>query len=661
MSRIRFRAIAATATLAVVGSGFVSMISAQTIEPPSGAYRIRNECGQKLLGLRNAQQLPWANPWDDAIVVDGSPASAVWNIEPQTDGSSVIVAAGTRSALQTANGKTTRGTDVDLWTANGWPSQKWKIIPTSSGTVKFTSVAAPGMALDLAAAGANGNTNVQLWTANRTCAQRWRLEPVNNPQPTTGPTTTVAPTTAAPTTAAPTTAAPTTVAPTTAVPTTVAPTTVAPTTAAPTTVAPTTAAPTGTWYVATNGRDTNAGSQAEPFATLNKAAEAVQPGQTIVVRSGTYNLSSAALIQNKRGTAAQPITVLGEGLPVFRPTDRNVVPANYNGLISVSNSSHIVISGIRLENSGQFGFHVTRSDHVTVKNSQSAGTKLSAFWADNSTDIAVTANDFSDFCDRGQFNNVGCQEGVSLETVDRFDVGYNRVHDAPQVDGIGPGGGEGIDAKYGSKNGRIHHNNVEDLPQLGIYVDGWLTGGANIEIDNNFVRKTYLGIVVGSEQGGAVTGISIHDNVVVDVGYDAIAVGAQGTDGPKGDIAIFSNTLVGNGKAANKPPFCILWGESPCPAYGGGVRIDSKNLTGVVSVYDNIITDSATSDIAVPPAVQPKVAISNNVFWSPNGNLFDDNVSGTGAINADPLFLNPGARDYRLQPGSPAAGKGARR
>jgi hypothetical protein len=612
MNRIRVRAVVVCAAVSVAGSGFISTISAQTASPFSGLYRIRNACDQKLLGLRIAQPFPWANPWDDAVVVDGTPQSSLWNIEPQPDGTSVIIAAGTRSALQTANGKTARGTDVDLWTANGWPSQKWTITPNASGGVTFTSAAAQNMALDLAAAGANGNTNVQLWDTNNTCAQQWRLEPVNAPP-------------------------------------------------APTTIAPTTTVATGTWYVATNGRDTNSGSQAAPFATLNKAAEAVQPGQTIVVRSGTYNLSSAVLIQNKRGTAAQPITVLGEGLPVFRPTDRNVVPASYKGLISVSNSSHIVINGIRVENSGQFGFHVTRSDHVTVKNSQSSGTKLSAFWADNSTDIAVTANDFSDFCDRGQFNNVGCQEGVSLETVDRFDVGYNRVHDAPQVAGIGPGGGEGIDAKYGSKNGRIHHNVVEDLPQVGIYVDGWISGGANIEIDNNFVRKTYLGIVVGSEQGGAVSGISIHDNVVVDVGYDAIAVGAQGTDGPKGDISIFNNTLVGNGKAANKPPFCILWGGSPCPAYGGGVRIDSKNLTGPVRVYDNIIADSATSDIAVPPAVRSNVTVSNNVFWSPNGNLFDDSLVGTSAIQADPLFVNPGAQDYRLQPGSPAAGKGARR
>ncbi len=633
MKRLGFGVVAAASVLTALG---VVGVSAQTsASAPSGLYQLRNQCNGKLLGLKYGQP----SPWDDAIVVDGSPATAVWDIKPQDDGSVTLTANGTNSALQTAFARTDRGADVDLWTAWAAPTQRWKVSDANSGYSTLQLIAKPSMALDLRNGGRNVNTNVWLYDSNNTCAQRWKLEPVIGQSTTTK----VVPTTAAPTTITPTTAAPTTITPTTAVPTTKP------------------AATAGNWFVATTGSDSSSGTSATPFATLTKAAQVAQPGDTIVVRSGTYNMSAAAVFENKRGTADKPITVIGEGLPILRPTDRTVVPANYTGLISVVNSSHLVVSGVRLENSGQFGFHVTKSDHITVKNSQTSGTRLSAFWADNSTDISVTANDFSNFCDRGQFNNVGCQEGVSLETVDRFDVGYNRVHDAPQVAGIGPGGGEGIDAKFGSKNGRIHHNTVEDLPQVGIYVDGWISGGANIQVDNNLVRRTYLGIVVASEQGGTVTGINIHDNVVVDVGYDGIVVGSQGTDGPKGNIAIFNNTLVGNGKAANKPPFCILWGGSPCPAYGGGIRIDSKNLTGPVAIYDNIIADSATSDISIPLAVRPKVSITNNVFWSPKGNLFDSNTQGIGAISADPLFVNAAANDYTLRAGSPATGKGVRR
>jgi Right handed beta helix region/Ricin-type beta-trefoil lectin domain-like len=643
MKRLGFGVVAAASVLATFG---VVGVSAQTgASAPSGLYQLRNQCNGKLLGLKYGQP----SPWDDAIVVDGSPATAVWDIKPQDDGSVMLLANGSQSALQTAFARTDRSADVDLWTAWSTPTQRWKLSDAGGGYFTLQLSANPSMALDLRSGGRNGNTNVWLYDSNNTCAQRWKLEPIIGQSTTTK----VVPTTAAPTTAAPTTAAPTTA----------APTTITPTTAVPTTAVPTTkpAATTGNWFVATTGNDSSAGTSATPFATLTKAAQVAQPGDTIVVRSGTYNMSAAAVFENKRGTADKPITVIGEGLPILRPTDRNVVPANYTGLISVVNSSHLVVSGVRLENSGQFGFHVTKSDHITVKNSQTSGSRLSAFWADNSTDISVTGNDFSNFCDRGQFNNVGCQEGVSLETVDRFDVGYNRVHDAPQVAGIGPGGGEGIDAKFGSKNGRIHHNTVENLPQVGIYVDGWITGASNIEVDNNIVRNTYMGINVGSEKGGPVTNIRIHDNVVSNIGYDAIAVGGQVEDGPRGDISIFNNTIVANGKSANKPPFCILWSPSPCPDYGSGIRVDTKNLIGPVNIYDNIIADSATADIAVPPAVRPKVTIANNVFWSPKGNLFDNNTQGTGAINADPLFVNPAANDYTLRAGSPATGKGARR
>ncbi|MEW9516568.1 right-handed parallel beta-helix repeat-containing protein [Streptomyces tubercidicus] len=49
------------------------------------------------------------------------------------------------------------------------------------------------------------------------------------------------------------------------------------------------AAATGTtYYVATNGDDNAAGTSAAPLKTINKAAEKAQPGDTVLVRGGTY-------------------------------------------------------------------------------------------------------------------------------------------------------------------------------------------------------------------------------------------------------------------------------------------------------------------------------------------------------------------------------------
>ena len=42
------------------------------------------------------------------------------------------------------------------------------------------------------------------------------------------------------------------------------------------------------YYVATDGKDSNAGSKDKPFATLNKANAVVAAGDTVWIRGGVY-------------------------------------------------------------------------------------------------------------------------------------------------------------------------------------------------------------------------------------------------------------------------------------------------------------------------------------------------------------------------------------
>lgn len=57
-----------------------------------------------------------------------------------------------------------------------------------------------------------------------------------------------------------------------------------------------------TYYVATTGSDTAAGSQAAPFATLTKANSVAAAGDTIYVRGGTYYITTQ-LVLSKSGTS----------------------------------------------------------------------------------------------------------------------------------------------------------------------------------------------------------------------------------------------------------------------------------------------------------------------------------------------------------------------
>lgn len=69
--------------------------------------------------------------------------------------------------------------------------------------------------------------------------------------------------------------------------------------------------PTGrTWWVATNGLDSNAGTSAAPLLTIAKAMTLVQPGDEIRVRPGAYY---EAVTTAKDGSLTQPIHLTADG------------------------------------------------------------------------------------------------------------------------------------------------------------------------------------------------------------------------------------------------------------------------------------------------------------------------------------------------------------
>jgi hypothetical protein len=68
-----------------------------------------------------------------------------------------------------------------------------------------------------------------------------------------------------------------------------------------------------TWYVATTGSDSNPGTSAAPFASVQRGVNAAGPGDTILVGDGTYGYSGAAqgfaVTLSKAGSAGAWITL----------------------------------------------------------------------------------------------------------------------------------------------------------------------------------------------------------------------------------------------------------------------------------------------------------------------------------------------------------------
>jgi len=85
-------------------------------------------------------------------------------------------------------------------------------------------------------------------------------------------------------------------------------------------------APAATYCVATDGDDSGPGTEARPWKTLQKAASAVQPGDTVRIRPGEYFVGPTWRV-GRAGTAERPITYQAHGDGEVRITAARVLPA----------------------------------------------------------------------------------------------------------------------------------------------------------------------------------------------------------------------------------------------------------------------------------------------------------------------------------------------
>lgn len=106
-----------------------------------------------------------------------------------------------------------------------------------------------------------------------------------------------------------------------------------------------------TWFVATNGMDTNTGVSNNPFATIMRAQTAASSGDTVYLRGGTYLLDNSNLtttnspwviVNNITKNGISYVAYPGE-LPVFNFT--NVQPVDYRVTAFYVTASSCVFKG----------------------------------------------------------------------------------------------------------------------------------------------------------------------------------------------------------------------------------------------------------------------------------------------------------------------------
>ncbi|MFI5835790.1 carbohydrate binding domain-containing protein [Micromonospora sp. NPDC051300] len=109
------------------------------------------------------------------------------------------------------------------------------------------------------------------------------------------------------------------------------------------------------YYVATNGSNDNPGSFSQPFATINKCYEFVQPGDTCYVRGGTYYALGETYL-TRSGTPGNYITIKNYGgeTPVLDGSGRDGVAFYYGH----GSGSWTIIEGFVIRNYWRSGINI---------------------------------------------------------------------------------------------------------------------------------------------------------------------------------------------------------------------------------------------------------------------------------------------------------------
>jgi hypothetical protein len=366
-----------------------------------------------------------------------------------------------------------------------------------------------------------------------------------------------------------------------------------------------------TIYVTTTGADTNDGSQAAPYRTIEKAASVAVAGDTVIVAAGTY----AGARFSTSGTAALPITVTGEdGAIVNTPG-----PNNTNGdNIWVRNASYVIIQGFEVRSAPRAGIAVQGEPDAEVH-----GVVLRNNYCHNNTRWGIFT---------------GYAEGILIEinetsySADEHGIYVSNSADNPII-----------------RDNRSHHNAASGIQ---INADPALDGDGiitNALVDSNICYEN------GVAGGAAINLASVVDSLIINnLLYSNHASGIAAWDDEAGEQfgshhnRFFNNTIV--------------------QASDGRFALSLLNGSSSNGVYNNVLLHfGARGSIAVDSSSEFELESDNNMVvdlfevdevfmdlaaWQARGH------EGQAVMYAAGTFANLNANDYHLPDGSVAIDTG---
>jgi hypothetical protein len=329
------------------------------------------------------------------------------------------------------------------------------------------------------------------------------------------------------------------------------------------------------YYVATNGNDSNPGTLAQPWRTLQHAADTLAPGDTVYVRGGVYNERLDIHISGTSGGGFITYAAYNSETPIIDGTGIKVL-ADWNALVQMFDASYIRLDGFEIRNFKSkkldrvpVGILVMGAgEHIELRNNtvHHIETKVKEVEGGDAHGIAVFGT-----AAPASYNHIlidgnelyalrlGSSESLVVNgNIENFAITHNTVHDNNNI-GIDAIGFEGLspDEDYDQpRDGVISDNLVYNIDSSTnpayegessadcLYVDG----GTRILLERNIAHHCNFGIELASEHKNRATSfITLRNNLFYKNTEPSISIG--GYDKQRGrteNCTIVNNTLYDN-------------------------------------------------------------------------------------------------------------------
>jgi Right handed beta helix region len=446
------------------------------------------------------------------------------------------------------------------------------------------------------------------------------------------------------------------------------------------------------FYVSKTGTDSNPGTQAAPWRTIQHAADTVRAGSTVNVRGGIYE--ERVSIKSSGNAAEGYITFRSYPGETAVLDAEHLVPDGRSGLLTIRNQSYVRIEGFEIRNYHTADRRLTplgisvigAGSHIELlKNNvhhieQTFDGRDAPGRGANGFGIAVYGTDaktpISDLIiDGNEVHHLQTGSSESLVVngnVTNFRITHNVVHDNNNI-GIDVIGFErtapnpAVDqARDGVVSGNLVYNITSrgnpaygnDQSSDGIYVDG----GARILIERNVAHDVDFGIELASEHKDRATSyITVRNNLIYHCHTAGVSIGGYAPErGHTEHTTVVNNTLYENDTSGTgSGEFQMQWNMAENTFANNIVYAGSRCL---LTLSRSQVKDSAA------------VVIDHNLYYCASGAKasrwlaasgpmtgFDNYVQKTGNDRhsrfLDPHFADP-TKDFHLRSDSPAIAAG---